>query len=253
MPDTTAVPSPAVPDPGSPTTGHGLVVVFADADAATVQPVIEALRAQGFIIGLVSEADPAVWGREPEVVLAEYPPGDYPAALAFLSVNFSASGFCGRVLEALARPAESAPHRLVLPVRLDGSPLPPPFDRTASVDLRQLTPETFTDKVREAVSRWLRSGASINPPVTPADQPGYGPWFRAAFVLGLETDHRTQEGLRALAETLPEADRELFGMKFLTGLDDRQIATRINIPREMVPIRVDRVLQRLREKFPRVY
>ncbi|MDB5308215.1 MAG: hypothetical protein JWO38_2417 [Gemmataceae bacterium] len=255
MADPTTLPSPSPADVRRPAAGVGVLAVYAEEDTDTVRPAVEAVRACGFNIRSVSETDPGVWGREPETVLAEFPPQNYPAVLTFLSASFTRSGFCSRVLESLTRPAEHAPpYRLILPVRLDGTPPPPPIDRIASVDFRQLSAEVFAGKVGDAVSGWVASGGENRAPVTRLNQSGpEGSWYRAAFVLGLETDRRTQDGLRALVETFPTPERQLFEMAFLKGYDDRQIADHLDTFREAVPLRIDRLLKQIRSQFPRVY
>lgn len=251
MSDATKAPPAAPESADRSATGVGVLAVYTDEDGDVVRPAVEAVRERGFVVQPVSESDPAVWGRDPAGVLAEFPARQYPVAVAFLSDALARSGFYRRVLETLV--GDAPPYRLPLPVRLDDAPPPAPFDRTASVDLRKLSPDVFADRVRDAVAKWTAADGAAQPPVTAGEYADPGPWYRAAFVLGLETDRRTQDGLRALAETLPESDRDLFRMKFLDGWDDRQIAARIDIPREVVPIRIDRLLSRIRERFPRAY
>ncbi len=102
--------------------------------------------------------------------------------------------------------------------------------------------------VDEVVTGWKRrrdqSGSS---PSAALDDP----WERAAWVLGLNLDLATREALARFASTLPVEDKKLFTMQFLQSAGENDIASELNVPREVVSIRLNRLLRQLRAQLPR--
>lgn len=138
-----------------------IFISYAHADAALVQPVLAALNDVGLRVVDAAEGQATMWGQDLESYLEGFFPGRVRSAMLFLSANYSKSNYCSRELAAIAgRAIEQPETSLILPVRLDDTPLPALLERFVCLDGRGISPCELAERARQAVDHWdeLRQG-----------------------------------------------------------------------------------------------
>jgi RNA polymerase sigma-70 factor (ECF subfamily) len=132
------------------------------------------------------------WGVNRDDVITQTFPTKCPVAFVVLSYAYSASEQCRRELEIITCTALADSPSLILPVRLDDSPVPEAIRSVATLDARSGTPQGVAEGIELRIREWRTSTA---------ENPSHAPDSGSA-------DASREELIRALSERVgPEVER----------------------------------------------
>ena len=163
------------------------------------------------------------WGVSRDEVVTQTFPTKCPAAFVVLSYAYSASEQCRRELGIITCTALADSPSLLLPVRLDDSPVPEAIRSVATLDARSGTPEGVAEGIESRIREW-RTARAENPSHAPDSESAVA--SREEVIRALS--ERVGPEVARLRRVLPEVDAEAIVhdavIDIITSLHRRQIS-----------------------------
>jgi RNA polymerase sigma factor (sigma-70 family) len=180
-----------------------LFLSYATEDENWVRPLAKKLASLSLRVFDPVATPSEFWGMSLEQVLAAIFPAQCTAILVVISAKYSASEHNTSELALISEAAtDSGEKSIVLPVRLDDSPVPKALRTVAILDARGIQPEAVAEMVAHRFREWKKAGESPDRAAPRATERALGQ--AVASVLMEMTSHE----LAYLRKSFPDVDAE---------------------------------------------
>jgi len=125
-------------------------------DSGIATEIVRALRAKGLRVFLAERDLAKLWGKDLEGAMRDVFPSKATAAMILLSSSYAGSRWCRFELASLMARVREIPEsaRLLLPVRLDESPVPAELASIAYLELKGKTPSELASLARDRLDEF---------------------------------------------------------------------------------------------------
>ena len=200
---------------------------YAPENAEWVRSFEAKLKNQGLKVFDPYSIPTEFWGQSRDEVVAAIFPSKCAIVFVVLSSAYSASEQSLQELAVIKGAAKSAARSLVLPVRLDDSPVPEAIRSFGILDATTETPTLVAEEVVAKIGDW-KSGK------------------KRTSSLSQTTDEELADRISHALERLPNPERTIITSHYFNGMTYEQMAKEMGVSNRTLQMRVHKAITKLR-------